>query len=382
MLEKTKRPLFMLIAISFFGLVLLLLDEEPAKARDINIESQSFPKVSYVAVKAGVQESRVVVYGELKPKWDVILKAQVSGAITYIDPVFESGSLVNENTVLMRIEDTPYQSQKSTAGVALAEAKLQLLHARNKTEITKNNWQNSGINQLPSDLALFKPQLKIAEKALESAQQHFRAADNNLSYTRVKTPFKGIIIKRMVGLGQQVVEGEPLLHLIDHKNLYLDVFLSEIQWQNLSVQWLNSETKLYSSAGEPIAIATIVSGGHYLNSETRQYPLSITVNSKENQSAFSGQFVEIRLEGKKLNNYLSLPESALTREGIIWFIDQQDTLRSYQPKDIHYQNKHVLVPLPDNSEYVGYKIWQVATVPLSSFLVGKKVEPTEVKVGN
>jgi RND family efflux transporter MFP subunit len=367
---------------SFFVLVLLLLDEESATTNDISIKSPSLPKVSFVAVKAGMHESSVVVYGELKPKWDVILKAQVSGSINYINPVFESGSLVTENTVLMRIEDTPYQSQKSTAGVALAEAKLQLLQARNKTEITKNNWEKVGVNQTPSDLALFKPQLKIAEKALESAQQNFRAADNNLSYTRVKTPFKGIVIKRMVGLGQQIVEGEPLLQLIDHKNLYLNVFLSEIQWKNLSAQWLNSQAKLYSSAGEAIAMATIVSGGHYLDSETRQYPLSITVNSKENQSAFSGQFVEVRLEGKKLNNYLRLPESALTREGIVWFIDQQDTLRSYQPKSIHYQNKHVLVPLPDKSEYLAYKVWQVATVPLASFLVGKKVELTEVKVGN
>jgi RND family efflux transporter MFP subunit len=382
MREKLKRPLFIVIAMSFFVLVLLLLDEESATTNDISIKSPSLPKVSFVAVKAGMHESSVVVYGELKPKWDVILKAQVSGSINYINPVFESGSLVTENTVLMRIEDTPYQSQKSTAGVALAEAKLQLLQARNKTEITKNNWEKVGVNQTPSDLALFKPQLKIAEKALESAQQNFRAADNNLSYTRVKTPFKGIVIKRMVGLGQQIVEGEPLLQLIDHKNLYLNVFLSEIQWKNLSAQWLNSQAKLYSSAGEAIAMATIVSGGHYLDSETRQYPLSITVNSKENQSAFSGQFVEVRLEGKKLNNYLRLPESALTREGIVWFIDQQDTLRSYQPKSIHYQNKHVLVPLPDKSEYLAYKVWQVATVPLASFLVGKKVELTEVKVGN
>lgn len=381
MREKLKRPLFVVIAMSFLVLVLLLLDEESATTNDISINSPSLPRVSYVAVKAGIHESSVVVYGELKPKWDVILKAQVSGSINYINPVFESGSLVAENTVLMRIEDTPYQSQKSTAGVALAEAKLQLLQARNKTKITKNNWQKVGGNQTPSDLALFKPQLKIAEKALESAQQHFRAADNNLSYTSVKTPFKGIIIKRMVGLGQQIVEGEPLLQLIDHKNLYLNVFLSEIQWKNLSAQWLNSQAKLYSSAGEAIAMATIVSGGHYLDSETRQYPLSITVNSKENKSAFSGQFVEVRLEGKKLNNYLSLPESALTREGIVWFIDQQNTLRSYQPKSIHYQNKQVLVPLPDKPGYLASKVWQVATVPLASFLVGKKVELTEVQVG-
>ncbi|MFT4765522.1 MAG: RND family efflux transporter MFP subunit [Oleispira sp.] len=380
MREKIKRPLFILISMSFFLLVLILLDEEPSKATEVQVKSHFLPQVSYTAAKAETQESNVIAYGELKPKWDVILKAQVNGAITYINPVFEAGSLVTSNTTLMGIEDIPYVSEKISAEVSLAEAKLQLLQAKKKTELVAQDWQRSGINKPPSDLALFKPQLKIAEKSFESAQLHLRMADSNLSYTRVKAPFNGIVIERLVGLGQQVVAGEPLLRLIDHQNLYLSIFLSEVQWQSLSERWLNSQAQLYSSTGDFIAMATVMSGGHRLNSETRQYPLLITVNSKENESAVSGQFVEVRIEGEKLSNYLRLPESALTREGTVWFIDKQDTLRSYQPKDIHYQDKHVLVPMPANPEYLGQNIWRVATVPLASFLAGKQVNPTDVKV--
>jgi RND family efflux transporter MFP subunit len=380
MREKFKRPLFLLIAISLLLLVVLLIDEEANKPDEVKMNSIFIPQVSYVAAIAGPQRSTIVAYGELKPKWDVILKAQVRGAINYIAPVFESGSLVNENTVLIRVEDTPYQSEKSSAEVTLAEAKLQLVQAQKKTLITNQDWQQSGINKPASDLALFKPQLKIAQKALESAQQQFRVAQNNLSYTRVKTPFKGIIIERMVGLGQQVVEGEPLLRLIDHQNLYLKVFLSETQWHNLAENWLNSQANLYSSGGELIAVATIIRGGYHLNSDTRQYPLFMEVNSVDNGLAISGQFMQVKIAGKEFNDYLILPESALTQEGTVWLIDKKDTLRSYQPKDIHYQDKQVLVPVPDKPEYLGQKTWRVATIPLASFLTGKQVKPTKARM--
>jgi RND family efflux transporter MFP subunit len=382
MREKLKRALFILSALSLFVFSLSFVDEAPSSVNEGQPKTHFLPKVSYIAVAAAEQQISVVAYGELKPKWDVILKAQVNGAINFIDPLFEPGSLVTAQKVLMHIEDSFYISEKVTAEVRLAEAKLQLVQAKKKTELADKDWKRSGINKLPSELALFKPQLKIAEKALESAHQQLSVAINKSSHTRIKTPFKGIIIERMVGLGQQVYEGEPLLRLIDHQNLHLSVFLSEIQWQNLSDHWLNSQVQLFSSMGDFIAMATIVRGGHYLDKETRQYSLFLDLNSEQNRTAVSGQFVQVSVPGKKLKNYLSLPESALTREGIIWFIDQQDTLRSYNPKNIFYQNKRVLVPEPDKNDRQGQAVWQVATTPLGSFLAGKKVDPTELKKEN
>ncbi|MFT5719317.1 MAG: RND family efflux transporter MFP subunit [Oleiphilaceae bacterium] len=382
MREKLKRALFILSALSLFVFSLSFVDEAPSSVNEGQPKTHFLPKVSYIAVAAAEQQISVVAFGELKPKWDVILKAQVNGAINFIDPLFEPGSLVTAQKVLMHIEDSFYISEKVTAEVRLAEAKLQLVQAKKKTELADKDWKRSGINKLPSELALFKPQLKIAEKALESAHQQLSVAINKSSHTRIKTPFKGIIIERMVGLGQQVYEGEPLLRLIDHQNLHLSVFLSEIQWQNLSDHWLNSQVQLFSSMGDFIAMATIVRGGHYLDKETRQYSLFLDLNSEQNRTAVSGQFVQVSVPGKKLKNYLSLPESALTREGIIWFIDQQDTLRSYNPKNIFYQNKRVLVPEPDKNDRQGQAVWQVATTPLGSFLAGKKVDPTELKKEN
>jgi hypothetical protein len=89
--------------------------------------------------------------------------------------------------------------------------------------------------------------------------------------------------------------------------------------------------------------------------------------------------VQVRVPGKKLKNYLSLPESALTRDGTVWLIDQQDRLRSYQPDSIFYQNKRVLVPESDKNDSQDQTIWQVVTIPLGSFLAGKKVQPAELK---
>lgn len=379
MREKLKRALFILTALALFVVVLSFVEEAPSSINEDKPKTHFLPKVSYITVSAAEQQISVVTYGELKPKWDVILKSQVKGAINYLDPIFEPGSLVTSQKVLMHIEDESYISEKVTAEFRLAEAKLQLIQAKKKTELADQDWRRSGINKLPSELALFKPQLKIAEKALESAHQQLSVAVNKLSDTRIKTPFKGIIIERMVGLGQQVDEGQPLLRLIDHQNLHLSVYLSEIQWQNLSAYWLNSKVQIFSNTDDFIAMATIVRGGHYLDQETRQYSLFLDVNSEQNRTAVSGQFVQVRVPGKKLKNYLSLPESALTRDGTVWLIDQQDRLRSYQPDSIFYQNKRVLVPEPDKNDSQDQTIWQVVTTPLGSFLAGKKVQPAELK---
>ena len=379
MREKLKRALFILTALTLFVVVLSFVEEAPSSINEDKPKTHFLPKVSYITVSAAEQQISVVTYGELKPKWDVILKSQVKGAINYLDPIFEPGSLVTSQKVLMHIEDESYISEKVTAEFRLAEAKLQLIQAKKKTELADQDWRRSGINKPPSELALFKPQLKIAEKALESAHQQLSVAVNKLSDTRIKTPFKGIIIERMVGLGQQVDEGQPLLRLIDHQNLHLSVFLSEIQWQNLSAYWLNSKVQIFSNTDDFIAMATIVRGGHYLDQETRQYSLFLDVNSEQNRTAVSGQFVQVRVPGKKLKNYLSLPESALTRDGTVWLIDQQDRLRSYQPDSIFYQNKRVLVPEPDKNDSQDQTIWQVVTTPLGSFLAGKKVQPAELK---
>ncbi|MFT6975435.1 MAG: hypothetical protein ACJA0E_001435, partial [Bermanella sp.] len=151
-------------------------------------------------------------------------------------------------------------------------------------------------------------------------------------------------------------------------------------WHNLAENWLNSQANLYSSGGELIAVATIIRGGYHLNSDTRQYPLFMEVNSVENGLAISGQFMQVKIAGKEFNDYMILPESALTQEGTVWLIDKKDTLRSYQPKDIHYQDKQVLVPVPDKPEYLGQKTWRVATIPLASFLTGKQVKPTKARM--
>jgi RND family efflux transporter MFP subunit len=377
MRDKLKQVVFFLLASTFFVIALWVL-EQPIEEVVLAQKSAAFiPKVSYTNALASTQQSEVSAFGELKPKWDVMIKAQVNGPITFIDPIFESGSLVTAQSILMRMDDTAYKSEKITAEVALAEAKLQRLQAHNKTQLAKQNWKRLGIKSAPSDLTLFKPQLKIAEKALVSARQRLSVATQNLSYTQVRVPFEGIIIERMVGLGQHVTEGETLLRLIDHQNLLLSVSFSETQWENISDNWLNSQAKLYSSTGDAIGTATIVRGGHHLNSETRQYPLFMEVNSANNNLLVSGQFVQVKVAGKNLTHYLRLPESTLTREGIIWIIDQQDTLRAYHPKDIHYQNKQVLVPAPKLFEDSVQNSWRIATTPLGSFISGKHVQPIE-----
>ncbi|OUS04878.1 hypothetical protein A9Q81_05175 [Gammaproteobacteria bacterium 42_54_T18] len=382
MRDNTKRAIFLIIAGTLLILALDFLEQGSAEQvfieqspEEVLVEkSVAFhPTVSYINAQSTEQRSEISAFGELKPRWDVVLKAQVNGAIKHIIPEFEAGSLIQKNTTILKIEDSHYQSQKTEAQLALAQAKLLLLQAKKKTKLAEQDWLRSGMKSEPSDLTLFKPQLKIAEKTLESSQQQLAVAETNLSYTQVKTPYTGVITERLVGLGQQVQEGEPLLRLIDHQNLLLRLPLSEDQWQMLSKNWLNSQTSVYSTTKQLIGTATIIRGGHRLDSETRQYQLFLQLDPAQKKSALPGQFVQVNLPGKALRNYINLPESALTREGTVWLIDQNDTLQAYSPDSIHYLDNRVMIPAPTPLFTDTQNNWRVATQPLAFFLTGKKV---------
>ncbi len=391
MRDNTKRAIFLIIAGTLFILALDfleqgadeqgLMEQSPEEMLVENYATVFLPSVSYINAQSTEQRNEITAFGELKPRWDVVLKAQVNGAIKHIIPEFEAGSLIQKNTTLLTIEDSRHQSQKTEVQLALAQAKLQLLQAKKKTNLAEQDWLRSGMRSEPSDLTLFKPQLKIAEQALESYQQQLAVAEKNLSYTQVKTPYTGVITQRLVGLGQQVQEGEPLLRLIDHQNLLLRLPLSEEQWQMLSKNWLNSQTSVYSTTKQLIGTATVTRGGHRVDSETRQYQLFLQLDPAQNKSALPGQFVQVNLPGKALRNYINLPESALTREGIVWLIDQNDTLRTYSPNSIHYLDNRVMVPAPSPLLADTQKNWRVATQPLAFFLTGKKVHASHVSTG-
>ena len=228
------------------------------------IQVRTSSAVTYItaAVKRGDLVSTISATGTIEPEEVVDVGAQVAGLLTTFGTdengkAIDYGSVVDTNTVLVRIDDSMYaadaaqadaQLQQAQAGVTGAEATLQQLKA--KLDQAQRDWdraQKIG----PSD-ALAQSSYDAYQSAYESAKANVSAgeatilqaqaavaqaaasvsrAQLNLGYCVIKSPVKGVIIDRRVNIGQTVVSSlnTPSLFLIakDLKRMQVWVAVNE-----------------------------------------------------------------------------------------------------------------------------------------------------------
>lgn len=366
------------VSLAFLALIIgiLFLMEDVV---DIEKKAQPLdaPPVSIVTVTPGPNKGLIRVFAEIKPHWFVQLSAHVNGQIVQMSERAVAGGRVDIDTLLVRIEDSHYKAQMHEAEQTLAEARLALLQEQKKAAQAESDWQRSGIKQSPSALTLNRPQLEIAKQSVKAAKSRLAATRKEYEYTRIKAPFTGFITQRHVSIGQTVNAGDNIVDIINDEQLDITVSLNQSQWQLLHKDWTDNKAVIYNDREEAVATASIKRGGGYMDPQTRQYKLFLEVEQNTSNSVLSGEFVQVDLPGIIVENSMKLPESALTREGYIWYIDNDSRLRRFLAQVLFRAEDHVVVRTPLQRQAAGqdYDSWRIAINPLTAFLSGNAVKP-------
>ncbi len=368
-----------------FSILIMVLVVIAILEESVQIEKKSssryLPPVSVVNLQSQDNKGVIQVYAEVTPRWATTLKPQVSGEIIEVSDHAFAGAAVKKGDLLILIENSAYQADVHEAEHALSEAKLSLLQEKKKSAQAQRDWQRSGINKTSSALALNKPQLEVAKNAVNAAESKVSAARKNLTYTRIKAPFSGIITTRHVSIGHVVTEGEELLSIVHDAQQDIAVALSKQQWTGLAENWRMRPASIRNMAGVEIAQAQIKRGGGFLSPKTRQYTLFLEINGTSNSNVLPGDFVQVALPGRIARNSLAVPEGALTRSGFIWYLDDADRLRQFIAKVLFHDDDRIIIETPSTemiSKHYPSK-WRIATTPLASFLAGNPVKPVVVE---
>ena len=123
----------------------------------------------------------------IKGRQDVEIRPQVSGFITKL--CVDEGATVRKGQLLFIIDPTQYEAAVRTAkaSVATAEVNTQQMTVDNKIELNKK--------QIISDydLSMAKNSLAQAQAQLAQAKAQLTTAQQNYSFTQVKSPSDGVI---------------------------------------------------------------------------------------------------------------------------------------------------------------------------------------------
>jgi RND family efflux transporter MFP subunit len=371
----SKKLLFMsvIILVTVIGLLVILEDEVVIEKKE---QKNFYPKVSVNEVNISTNQALINGYAQIKPRWKVNLKALIDGDVIKFNENALEGKKVNKGDLLIQIDPSVYENKLNEARLSLEEAKLELLEEKQKHNNYLNNWKRSGIKEKPSNLALNLPQIQIAKRKIEVAKSMIKQAKKQVNDTKVIAPFSGFIINRSVNIAQKLNVGDDLFELIDDSKLDITLMLDVNEWKLLHKKEKNKKVKIFNEDNVQIASGTITHISEYLDEETRQYKLFITIDNLK-ESTILGTFVRVAINGNNVENTLKILESSYTRNGLVWYIDENDTLRSFEADLLFTLGKYIVIKTPKvlkNQSNI-----KIAINPLLSFIDGKKVLPVKVK---
>jgi membrane fusion protein, multidrug efflux system len=104
------------------------------------------------------------------------------------------------------------------AHTAQSEAELQLAEA-----------EAEGAKTAPKQVTITKAEAQSAEARVQLAKAALDQARLNLEYTTIKAPVNGIISKKTVEVGQVVQQGQPLMAVVPHEDIWITANFKETQ---------------------------------------------------------------------------------------------------------------------------------------------------------
>jgi HlyD family secretion protein len=220
------------------------------------------PGFRTATVKRGDLLVAISATGTVVPEEVIDVGAQIAGQIVSFGKdaagrTVDYGSMIEEGTVLAKIDDSLYaadaaqaEAQVQSGKATLQRAEADLGQLRAKLHQAERDWQRaqklgpsealaeatfdayrSAYETAAANVAVGQAAILQARASMAQSEALFRRAQRNLGYTTIKSPVKGVIIDRRVNIGQTVVASlnAPSLFLIakDLKRMQVWVSVNE-----------------------------------------------------------------------------------------------------------------------------------------------------------
>jgi len=167
--------------------------------------------------------------GRLMANREVVLSSQVSGIVQSYS--VDTGDAASVDQRVVTLDSTDYQ-------LALNEAQANLLSARARYVAAKNSFQRAG-QLLPDNVITpeyyekIEANFKAAQATVSQAEAVVDINRRRLDKTVIKTPFEGLVTRRLVETGQNINVGDPVLAIADMRSMRVKIHVNEQDYVHL-----------------------------------------------------------------------------------------------------------------------------------------------------
>jgi RND family efflux transporter MFP subunit len=287
------------------------------------------PLVETVAVTAGTETVIIKAVGTVVPSRQTQVRAEVTGIVREIAPGFQPGATVAGASPLLRLVEDDYRLTVATREADLANARASLELEQGYQEVARHEWDllaMTGKAGESPDLALRKPQLAQARAKVRQAEAALEQARLDLKRTTVSAPFTALVLDKHVEIGSRVSVTDTLATLVDTREYWVEatVALDRLPWITLpSKEGQGSFVRIRSQASGAECEGRILRLRGDLEEQGRLARMQISLPAPldvKPAPILLGEYVRLEIEGRRLENVIRLPRSALRENDTVWTV--------------------------------------------------------------
>ena len=278
-------------------------------------------RVRVDTVKLQKQTDTVPVIGRLVARRAGEVAAQVAGAIRAMD--VQVGDRLDTDDEIAVLDNAIFNANRNLAKARLGEAvarvntvRAQLVLSRQVRErlaLLKNtrSTSKSQYEDAVQAEAIVKAQVREAEAAVGVANANLKLAEIDLSRTRVRAPYAGVVIQRLKETGAYVKTGDALVRLLADTQMEVE---ADVSFERLAGLIPGTEVKLSLDDGKHYSakVRSVIPDEDRLT-RTRAVRF-IPIFGNSSQGLAEGQSATLEIPASAVRTLLSVHKDAVNRK--------------------------------------------------------------------
>ncbi|MDR1332743.1 MAG: efflux RND transporter periplasmic adaptor subunit, partial [Tannerella sp.] len=263
---------------------------------------------------------------------EITLTATSSGIVSFINQSLTDGVSVR-------------------AGEAIVAVSAKFLQDGDRSAVAEINYETElkayrRAEELAKDEIISAKEFEQIRRRYETAKTAYEAQSANMTArgVTVKTPVGGFVKNRLVGQGEYVSVGQPVVTISQNRRLQLRADVSEKHYRTLE----SIRTAHFKTAYDDTLYKIQEMNGRLLSfgksSGESSYYIPVTFEFDNTGNVLPGAFVEVYLLSAPQNDVISVPVPAITEEQGLYFVYLQLGDEVYEKREV--------VPGPDNGERI------------------------------
>jgi RND family efflux transporter MFP subunit len=349
--KKTLYPILVLVL--GLGIAFLIGVNEPTVV-PVPYEPMA-TTVRVTKVQAAAEYLSFSSQGAVQPGSQSELIPEVSGRVVWISHALVGGGAFQQGDPLLRIDDADYRTLVQRAEATLTRSEVEYDHALDELKRLKSLHKKQLASQQQLDNA--SRTAKVAEANLSESRANLDQAQRDLTRTELHAPFDGLVRNEQVDVGQFVTRGQSIgtIYATDYVEVRLPISADQLGYLGLPI----STRGRIPEALRPLVTVSAYIGYTRFLWEGQLMRLEAEVDERSrmiygvtrldmeqndnNPMLPAGLFVQAEIRGRRVEDVIRLPRSAMRDNNQVLVVDDQNRLHFRQVSLLRLEHDDMLV---------------------------------------